>query len=321
VKPNGTPAVQGMRWGGGQVATSHNGAVSNSVSTDDANALGTAAYIGGALGGVAVMGGPIARITVYDTALSDAQLAAADMTTDLLAGEETYLGTNLSKQVFSEKDNSSTGDPTKISEVGSNHIITVDTLGYDIYRDIGIPKEYISESDMNTIKEIDLPKNIGVSGIVSFLKNINITKIISGFGTFIKTVSFNKDIAINSSTTVDIVRDLTLSKVFDVSGYPTKINNFIKELSYISLANISFTKSVITTIGFGAIAVIDMLKSLYYNLYHTALGSQTTLLLLLLDVINIAATGTIHIFIDIFTDVFVIQMAMLIALIRRRNSL
>jgi hypothetical protein len=231
---------------------------------------------------------------------------------------QSYLGTNLSKQVFSEKDNSSTGDPTKISEVGSNHIITVDTLGYDIYRDVGVEKDTNASGSNTRSSSIGIPKEyIGGSNIVSFLKNISITKIISGIGSLIKTVSFNKDIAINSSTTVDIVRDLTLSKVFDVSGYPTKINNFIKELSYISLANISFTKSVITTIGFGAITVIDMLKSLYYNLYHNAIGSQTTLLLLLLDIINIAASGTIH----IFTDVFVIQMAMLIALIRRRNSL
>jgi len=53
------------------------------------------AYVGSAKSdGYLAFSGPIARVTVYDKALTDEQLAAADMTTDLLTGLDTARITN-----------------------------------------------------------------------------------------------------------------------------------------------------------------------------------------------------------------------------------
>jgi len=199
----------------------------------------------GSINRVIFINAPIARITVYDKALSDAQLASAALTTDLLLGKDTFKGVGITE------------------------------------KSITLPKTIESFSNIDNIKKLILTKiNSGV-GILSFFKNISLNKLFVGI------------------------------------GYNEKLAAIQKEINYISSGNSSLLKTVFSIFNISSSAAFTILKSLYYNIYYDALGRQTTLLLLLLDVINIAAAGTIH----IFTDVFVIQMAMLIALIRRRNSL
>lgn len=89
-----TSHVSGGRLSAGQQWATSNGVVSAASDAAAATGMGATAFIGGWNGSILFRNGPIARFVVYASALTDEQLAAADMTTDLLAGLDTARITN-----------------------------------------------------------------------------------------------------------------------------------------------------------------------------------------------------------------------------------
>lgn len=92
--PTTDPAVAALRWGGGVSRVFAGGSGGTELAYVSPAALAAVAYIGSHDSAGIYAGVPIARLTVYASALSDAQLAAADMTTALLAGLDTARITN-----------------------------------------------------------------------------------------------------------------------------------------------------------------------------------------------------------------------------------
>ncbi|MCK9629601.1 MAG: LamG domain-containing protein [Bacteroidales bacterium] len=91
----GTPAVHAGTWSTTKLYAYLNGAPGAGVDTDAADAVADAAYIGLTSTGANYTNAPIARLTVYASALTDAQIASSGLTSEMLAGPKSSMAAKL----------------------------------------------------------------------------------------------------------------------------------------------------------------------------------------------------------------------------------